>query len=127
MAGCTRQQVSILRAVTCAAICRPAGMRVLCALNPSLSPWHPAKPRWPCHPPSLPSGPSVCSNIPQETTGGWPTAPDGPFSWGLCFREGGGAGAAPEDDYCTPSDRWPCAPGKHYHGRGPLPLRGNQM
>ena len=23
--------------------------------------------------------------ISHETTGGWPTAPDGPYSWGLCW------------------------------------------
>ncbi|KAL2345543.1 hypothetical protein Fmac_006828 [Flemingia macrophylla] len=27
------------------------------------------------------------AQISHETTGGWPTAPDGPFAWGLCFKE----------------------------------------
>ncbi|KAM7520003.1 hypothetical protein LguiB_018965 [Lonicera macranthoides] len=40
----------------------------------------------------------------HETTGGWPTAPDGPFAWGYCFvREGSQSG-----------------PG--YYGRGPIQL-----
>jgi chitinase len=25
------------------------------------------------------------AQISHETTGGWPTAPDGPYAWGLCF------------------------------------------
>lgn len=25
------------------------------------------------------------AQISHETTGGWPTAPDGPYSWGLCW------------------------------------------
>ncbi|CAL5050250.1 unnamed protein product [Urochloa decumbens] len=61
----------------------------------------------------------------HETTGGfgWPTAPDGPYSWGYCFKEenGGGAGA----DYCQPSTRWPCAAGKKYYGRGPVKISYN--
>jgi hypothetical protein len=27
------------------------------------------------------------AQISHETTGGWPTAPDGPYAWGLCFHE----------------------------------------
>ncbi|KAK3022694.1 hypothetical protein RJ639_047610 [Escallonia herrerae] len=27
------------------------------------------------------------AQVSHETTGGWPTAPDGPFAWGLCFKE----------------------------------------
>uniref|UniRef100_A0ACD6AEL6 Uncharacterized protein n=1 Tax=Avena sativa TaxID=4498 RepID=A0ACD6AEL6_AVESA len=36
----------------------------------------------------------------HETTGGWATAPDGPYSW-------------------------PCTPGKKYYGRGPIQLSHN--
>ena len=57
----------------------------------------------------------------HETTGGWPTAPDGPYAWGYCFvREQGNPG-----DYCTPSAQWPCAPGKKYFGRGPIQISHN--
>ncbi|CAA7408456.1 unnamed protein product [Spirodela intermedia] len=57
----------------------------------------------------------------HETTGGWPTAPDGPYSWGYCFKEEQGNPGA----YCTPSSQWPCAPGKKYYGRGPIQITHN--
>lgn len=57
----------------------------------------------------------------HETTGGWPTAPDGPYAWGYCFKqEQGNPG-----DYCQPSQQWPCAPGKKYFGRGPIQISYN--
>ncbi|KAG5582060.1 hypothetical protein H5410_052687 [Solanum commersonii] len=57
----------------------------------------------------------------HETTGGWPSAPDGPYAWGYCFlREQGSPG-----DYCTPSGQWPCAPGRKYFGRGPIQISHN--
>ncbi|KAK3138832.1 hypothetical protein QOZ80_5AG0373920 [Eleusine coracana subsp. coracana] len=57
----------------------------------------------------------------HETTGGWPTAPDGPYAWGYCFKEELNAVA----DYCVPQPEWPCAPGKKYFGRGPIQLSYN--
>ncbi|RYR79027.1 hypothetical protein Ahy_A01g003895 [Arachis hypogaea] len=42
----------------------------------------------------------------HETTGGWPSAPDGPYAWGYCFLSEVGATA----DYCVASDEWPCSP-----------------
>ena len=54
----------------------------------------------------------------HETTGGWPTAPDGPFSWGYCFKQE----RSPPSDYCQPRPEWPCAPGKKYFGRGPIQI-----
>ncbi|KAL6873957.1 hypothetical protein ACP4OV_014039 [Aristida adscensionis] len=57
----------------------------------------------------------------HETTGGWPTAPDGPYSWGYCFKQEDGATA----DYCSPSAQWPCAAGKKYFGRGPIQISYN--
>ncbi|VVA97384.1 unnamed protein product [Arabis nemorensis] len=57
----------------------------------------------------------------HETTGGWATAPDGPFSWGYCFKQE----QNPSSDYCSPSATWPCAPGKRYYGRGPMQLTWN--
>ncbi|KAJ7540001.1 hypothetical protein O6H91_11G118100 [Diphasiastrum complanatum] len=53
--------------------------------------------------------------------GGWETAPDGLFAWGLCYKEELNA-AGP---YCSPSVEWPCASGKKYYGRGPMQLSWN--
>ncbi|PSS29949.1 Endochitinase [Actinidia chinensis var. chinensis] len=56
----------------------------------------------------------------HETTGGWPSAPDGPYAWGYCFiRE-----RDTSNDYCNPKD-WPCASGRKYYGRGPIQLTHN--
>ncbi|KAM0916207.1 hypothetical protein ACQ4PT_010300 [Festuca glaucescens] len=58
----------------------------------------------------------------HETTGGWPTAPDGPYAWGYCFKRE----VNPSSDYCDASNSdWPCAPGKRYYGRGPMQLSWN--
>ncbi|XP_073106012.1 basic endochitinase A isoform X2 [Elaeis guineensis] len=57
----------------------------------------------------------------HETTGGWATAPDGPYAWGYCFKEEQGA----TSDYCVQSAQWPCAPGKKYYGRGPIQISYN--
>ncbi|KAF5177422.1 Endochitinase [Thalictrum thalictroides] len=58
----------------------------------------------------------------QETTGGWPTAPDGPYAWGYCFiRERGDN----PGEYCRPDAQWPCAPNRRYFGRGPMQLSWN--
>lgn len=66
------------------------------------------------------------ANIAHETTGGWPTAPDGPYTWGLCWiHEGGTVDPALLADYCAQSAEWPCAPGKKYYGRGPMQLSWN--
>ena len=64
-------------------------------------------------------------NVSHETTGGWPTAPDGPYAWGLCFKEEVGCGGGACTGYCAPSAMWPCAPGQTYHGRGPMQLSWN--
>ncbi|MQM14401.1 hypothetical protein Taro_047331 [Colocasia esculenta] len=57
----------------------------------------------------------------HETTGGWATAPDGPYAWGYCFKqEQGNPG-----DYCVRDDKWPCAPGRKYYGRGPIQISYN--
>lgn len=57
----------------------------------------------------------------HETTGGWATAPDGPYAWGYCFKEEQNAAS----DYCSPSQEWPCAPNKKYYGRGPIQISYN--
>ncbi|KAF0916989.1 hypothetical protein E2562_015154 [Oryza meyeriana var. granulata] len=62
------------------------------------------------------------AQISHETTGGWATAPDGPYAWGLCYKEE----ISPKSSYCDATDKqWPCYPGKSYHGRGPIQLSWN--
>ncbi|KAB2618221.1 endochitinase-like precursor [Pyrus ussuriensis x Pyrus communis] len=56
----------------------------------------------------------------HETTGGWASAPDGPYAWGYCF-----VNEQNQDVYCTPSNQYPCAAGKKYYGRGPIQLTHN--
>ncbi|XP_043693939.1 endochitinase-like isoform X1 [Telopea speciosissima] len=57
----------------------------------------------------------------HETTGGWATAPDGPYAWGYCFlREQGNP-----PSYCVASGQWPCAAGQSYYGRGPIQISYN--
>ncbi|EFJ11692.1 hypothetical protein SELMODRAFT_269217 [Selaginella moellendorffii] len=56
----------------------------------------------------------------KETTGGWATAPDGPYRWGYCFVE-----ERNKDTYCQASQQWPCNGGKRYFGRGPIQLTWN--
>lgn len=65
------------------------------------------------------------ANVSHETTGGWATAPDGPYAWGLCFKEEVGCGGGACTGYCSPSVTWPCASGQTYHGRGPMQLSWN--
>ncbi|WCJ22595.1 Chitinase family protein [Euphorbia peplus] len=62
------------------------------------------------------------AQISHETTGGWATAPDGPFAWGLCFKEE----VSPQSNYCDANNtQWPCVEGKSYKGRGPIQLSWN--
>uniref|UniRef100_A0A1D1XP70 chitinase n=1 Tax=Anthurium amnicola TaxID=1678845 RepID=A0A1D1XP70_9ARAE len=62
------------------------------------------------------------AQISHETTGGWATAPDGPYAWGLCFKEE----ISPPSNYCDSTNtEWPCYPGKSYKGRGPIQLSWN--
>ncbi|CAI9779115.1 unnamed protein product [Fraxinus pennsylvanica] len=42
----------------------------------------------------------------HETTCGWASAPDSPYSWGYCFKQEQGN----PPDYCVASPQWPCAP-----------------
>jgi hypothetical protein len=65
-------------------------------------------------------------NAAHETTGGWAAAPGGPEAWGLYFTEEVGCEDGSCTQYCDPSNlRYPCAPGKTYHGRGPIQLSWN--
>ncbi|EES17674.1 hypothetical protein BDA96_09G038200 [Sorghum bicolor] len=62
------------------------------------------------------------AQISHETTGGWATAPDGPYAWGLCFKEE----ISPASNYCdNTTTEWPCVAGESYHGRGPIQLSWN--
>lgn len=66
------------------------------------------------------------AQIAHETTGGWDTAPDGRYAWGLCWiTEGATVDASALPDYCAASAEWPCAPGRKYFGRGPIQLSWN--
>ncbi|KAL6217961.1 hypothetical protein ACLB2K_011178 [Fragaria x ananassa] len=56
----------------------------------------------------------------HETTGGWATAPDGPYAWGYCFNKEKNPGS-----YCASDPNYPCAAGKQYYGRGPIQLSWN--
>ncbi|RWR90610.1 chitinase 1 isoform X3 [Cinnamomum micranthum f. kanehirae] len=51
----------------------------------------------------------------HEITGGWATAPDGPYAWGYCNKEERGD----PGNYCQPSTEWPCAPEKNNYNYGP--------
>lgn len=65
-------------------------------------------------------------NAAHETTGGWPTAPGGPEAWGLYFVEEVGCEDGACTAYCDSANtQYPCAPGKTYHGRGPIQLSWN--
>ena len=61
----------------------------------------------------------------HETTGGWASAPDGPYAWGYCYKEEKDAAASAPEAYCRPSALWPCAAGKKYYGRGPIQISYN--
>lgn len=66
------------------------------------------------------------ANISHETTGGWPQAPGGPESWGLYFIQEVGCENGACTWYCDAGNvTYPCAPGKTYHGRGPIQLSWN--
>ncbi|AKT43732.1 uncharacterized protein CMC5_079670 [Chondromyces crocatus] len=66
------------------------------------------------------------ANIGHETTGGWPSAPSGPYAWGLYFTQEVGCENGACTGYCEASNaQYPCAPGKTYHGRGPIQLSYN--
>ncbi|OKH30664.1 hypothetical protein NIES2119_30540 [[Phormidium ambiguum] IAM M-71] len=66
------------------------------------------------------------ANIAHETTGGWDTAPGGRYAWGLYFIQEVGCENGNCTQYCDPSNsRYPCVPGKTYHGRGPIQLSWN--
>jgi hypothetical protein len=73
---------------------------------------------------------AFCANIAHETTGGWPSAPNGgEFAWGLYWREETAWQLDPNNTtlgYVAPGDvLYPPYPGKSYHGRGPIQISWN--
>lgn len=65
------------------------------------------------------------ANISHETTGGWATAPGGPYAWGLCFTEELACADSSCPQYCASSSSYACVAGQSYHGRGPMQLSWN--
>ncbi len=66
------------------------------------------------------------ANIAHETSGGWATAPDGMLAWGLYFNEEVAYAGTNLIGYVDSSNTdFPPAPGKSYHGRGPIQLSWN--
>ena len=57
--------------------------------------------------------------ISYETSGGWPNATNGPYAWGLCYKEE----ISPKNYSCNYSNQeWPCFPGKSYKGKCPIQI-----
>lgn len=66
------------------------------------------------------------AQISHETTGGWPTAPDGPHAWGLCFNSETGCENGGCSQYCDETNHiYPCVEGQTYQGRGAIQLSWN--
>lgn len=65
-------------------------------------------------------------NISHETTGGWSTAPGGPYAWGLYWKEEVGHDDNSVGGYVSANDpNYPPNPAESYHGRGPIQLSWN--
>lgn len=65
-------------------------------------------------------------NIAHETTGGWDTAPDGRWAWGLYFKEEVGHDNNSVGGYTDRSNHvYPYNAAESYHGRGPMQLSWN--
>ncbi|MBH5319422.1 chitinase [Paenibacillus sp. GSMTC-2017] len=65
------------------------------------------------------------ANISHETGGGKPNSPGGPLAWGLYWNEEIKFINSNEVSYVEPNDIFSPAPGKSYHGRGPIQLSWN--
>lgn len=57
----------------------------------------------------------------HKTRGGSPLSP---YDRGYCFMN---ETNPIEEDYCEPSSKFPCVPGKQYYGRGPFQIKGNKI
>ena len=64
-------------------------------------------------------------NISHETTGGWDSAPDGPYAWGLFYKEEAGMNDDTQGMYVASSELYPAYGNKSYHGRGPIQISYN--
>jgi chitinase len=65
------------------------------------------------------------ANISHETTGGWSSAPDGPYAWGLCFTKENGCTNGSCTGYNSADATYPPSSGHTYFGRGALQLSWN--
>lgn len=66
------------------------------------------------------------ANIAHETTGGWDTAPDGRFAWGLYFKQEVGHDNSSVGGYTDRNNPvYPYNSSESYHGRGPMQLSWN--
>lgn len=66
------------------------------------------------------------ANISHETTGGWPDAPDGPYAWGLFYKEEAGCNDQTTGLYVDANHAiYPPVGSNSYHGRGPKQLSWN--
>ncbi|WP_162262157.1 chitinase [Legionella oakridgensis] len=65
------------------------------------------------------------ANAAHETTGGWPTAPGGPYAWGLYFAQEVGCESGHCTQYTDPTSAYKPVAGQTYHGRGAMQLSWN--
>ncbi|MDK1285739.1 chitinase [Pseudoalteromonas umbrosa] len=65
------------------------------------------------------------ANVSHETTGGWPTAPGGPYAWGLHFAQEVGCETGNCTQYTDQNSRFKPEPGQTYQGRGAIQLSWN--
>ncbi|KAL5713665.1 serine/threonine protein kinase [Ranunculus cassubicifolius] len=60
-------------------------------------------------------------HVGSKTSCGYGVATGGPLAWGLCYNRE----MSPQQEYCKPDYKYPCAPGATYFGRGALPVYWN--
>jgi chitinase len=65
------------------------------------------------------------ANVSHETTGGWATAPDGPYAWGLHFAQEVGCEGGQCTQYSQASVQYPPVANQTYQGRGAIQLSWN--
>lgn len=65
------------------------------------------------------------ANVSHETTGGWDTAPGGPYAWGLHFSQEVGCENGQCTQYTDESSSYKPVPGQTYQGRGAIQLSWN--
>lgn len=65
------------------------------------------------------------ANASHETTGGWSTAPGGPYAWGLYFAQEVGCEGGQCKQYTDSTSSYQPVDGQTYQGRGALQLSWN--